>query len=80
MKIADYLDQHNITYAEFAQLMGLSIGAAWKLANGKNKRMCPVTWAKIEEVTQGKVTTNDFFVDYAALGIDPPQHKPPPDG
>lgn len=59
MKLSEYLDSHNLSYAAFGKKIGTSDVNVWRWANGER---FPVRkfLHKITKATNGKVTANDF--------------------
>ena len=59
MKLADYLEQEAVSDAEFARLIGVKRQAVHRYRKGArfpDRRVL----SKIHEVTNGRVTANDF--------------------
>lgn len=64
MKLATYLQEAGITYAEFAKSVGASAFAVGKWARG-DRIPRPPAMRLIAEKTGGKVTAGDFFLPEA---------------
>jgi len=62
MTLAEYLDQQNMTEAEFGALIDRSQSAVNKLKNSK-RRPDWQTLDRIYRATKGEVTPNDFLSD-----------------
>ena len=64
MKLADYLEEKELTYAVFAQMLGMTSSAAsmniCRYING-TRRPRPTVANKIVEVTKGRVTLKDLY-------------------
>lgn len=64
MKISDYLDEKNLSHADFARMLGMTSTSAamnvWRYATGK-RRPRPVVADKIVKVTKGRVTHRDIY-------------------
>jgi transcriptional regulator with XRE-family HTH domain len=60
MRLQDYLSEHGVTRAEFARRLGVKhISVTRYVSEGRVPE--PSVMEKIIEVTDGKVTANDFF-------------------
>lgn len=60
MKLADYLEAHNLTYAEFGRMIrATGKDTVRRYATGRIPQEPYMT--RIAEATGGKVTANDFF-------------------
>lgn len=59
MKIADYLNERQITDEAFAVTINRDRSTVWRLRNGS--RPSPDLMAVIAEKTNGAVLPNDFF-------------------
>ena len=64
MKLAQYLETKKITDGEFAEKIGVSLQAVHRYKNGQRFPR-PEHLSKIQEVTGGRVTANDFIVGSA---------------
>jgi len=63
MRLSDYLEQTETTYAEFGRRIGVkSRSTVTRYANGRRIPSCEIM-ARIVKATQGRVTANDFFAD-----------------
>ena len=64
MKLANYLTKNNISYAEFARMLGMDSSSAAmnvsRYANGK-RRPRPAIADKIVAVTKGRVKHKDLY-------------------
>lgn len=60
MKLATYLQDAGITYADFAKMIGASAFAVGKWARG-DRIPRPAAMRLIAEKTKGQVTASDFF-------------------
>ncbi|MGE0108179.1 MAG: helix-turn-helix domain-containing protein [Bdellovibrionales bacterium] len=64
MKLSDYLEEKNMTYAAFARLLGMKSTSATmnvcRYVNG-TRRPRPATANKIVKVTNGRVTLKDIY-------------------
>lgn len=60
MKLAEYLDLHDIRRGEFARLIGVSGGRVTQLCDGSGWPSRDVA-ERISAVTEGVVTANDFL-------------------
>lgn len=61
MKLAEYLEAHELSYAEFARMIGAEgKDTVRRYADGARKPN-EKYMARIAEATGGKVTANDFF-------------------
>jgi transcriptional regulator with XRE-family HTH domain len=65
MKLRAYLKKHNLTYQEFADLIGVRKMTVWHWATDGPHRKTPRPkhLKRIIEATKGKVTYSDFFAD-----------------
>jgi len=59
MRLQDYLTQTDTTRAEFARQIGVKHISVTRYLDGRVPE--PSVMEKIIEVTEGKVTANDFF-------------------
>lgn len=59
MKLATYLAAHEITYAAFAETIGVSVFAVSKYARGKRVPRASIM-ARIKAASAGAVTADDF--------------------
>lgn len=64
MQLQAYLNKNKLSYADFAQILGLRGTAGylriWRYATDK-RTPPPSTAYKIQEITNGKVTIKDFY-------------------
>ena len=65
MTLSDYKERQRMTLAQMAELLGISLGYASDLVNGKSG--CSLELAvRIEEATGGKVRCRDLLPEAAA--------------
>jgi DNA-binding transcriptional regulator YdaS (Cro superfamily) len=62
MDIRAYLDKHNLSQKQFADLIGVSQGAVWQWLHGLSK-VSPKHFEIIEKRTHGEVTREDIRRD-----------------
>jgi transcriptional regulator with XRE-family HTH domain len=60
MQLKTYLSENSVSLSEFARLVGASEGGIRKWLTGERVPR-PEAVRKIQEVTGGAVTANDFF-------------------
>lgn len=60
MKLLDYLEQNEMTDAEFAELIGVKRQSIYRYRTGERMPEWPIV-ARIMQVTEGQVTANDFL-------------------
>jgi DNA-binding transcriptional regulator YdaS (Cro superfamily) len=65
MRLSQYLAENDIGKAAFADLIGVSIQAVYRYANGE-RIPTPDIMRQIKAATEGKVTPNDFYCTEAA--------------
>ena len=60
MWLKDYLESRQLTYKEFAKMIGVHVTT---ISNYINFKRTPALWValRIEEMTKGKVTVEDMY-------------------
>lgn len=71
MKLAKYLKDHKLTHQEFASRIGSSQAAVSRYAAARRFPEAQVL-ARIQQVTKGQVTANDFVPEPTRK----PRHQP----
>lgn len=61
MKLAAYLEEQNLTPAQFAARMGMPASTVSRILNGSRKTPRLETIAKISDATAGEVSVHDFI-------------------
>ena len=60
MDLQTYLQSHNLSRADIADMIGTSVGAVNHWISGRRQPRGDML-ERIKSVTQGQVTANDFF-------------------
>jgi transcriptional regulator with XRE-family HTH domain len=63
MKLSDYLSQKSLKTSVFAKQIGITPQALGRYLAGQRIPVPPILW-RIEAVTKGAVTANDFHQHY----------------
>ena len=61
MKFADYLSENNLRAYQFAALVGIGRGQAYRLEKGEPVNLQASTIKKIIQATNGKVAAEDLL-------------------
>ena len=60
MTLLEYIEKHGLTYHKMGHRLGCTRQMAWRIANGKTKKISLNMAFRIEDKTNGEVTARSF--------------------